>query len=73
MSVKHSYKCDLCWEPKEKEDLLCLFWNSTLKTDIGFGAYEFSTNIGLSDKHLCKSCIELIKKHIVTDELWQQK
>lgn len=62
MSVKHSYKCDLCCESKEKEDLLCLFWNATLKTDNGFGDYEFSQNLTLSDKHICKDCVSLIKK-----------
>lgn len=64
MSVKHTYTCNLCWEEKQKEDLFCLFWNSILKTETGFGAYEFSGNMTLSDKHICQDCVTLIRKTI---------
>lgn len=62
MTAKTTYTCNLCWEEKQKEDLFCLVWNSTLKVDDKFGAYEFTRNHKASDKHICNECIDLVKK-----------
>lgn len=62
MTAKTTYTCNLCWDEKQKEDLFCLFWNGTLKTETGFGAYEFTGNTSATDKHICKECVDLIKK-----------
>ena len=64
MTAKTTYTCNLCREEKQKEDLFCLVWNSTLKTETGFGAYEFSGDITLSGKHICLDCVSLIRKTI---------
>lgn len=61
MTAKTTYTCNLCWENKKKEDLFCLFWNATLQDDGLFGAYEFGRNHMLSDKHICKNCVDLVK------------
>ena len=62
MSAKTEYKCDLCWEIVDKSDLMCLFWDSTAKNDVGgFGAYMLVANLKLADKHICSRCIKIIK------------
>jgi hypothetical protein len=41
MTAKTTYTCNLCWEQKQKEDLFCLFWNSTIKTEDGLERMSF--------------------------------
>jgi len=58
---KVTYKCNLCWEPKERSELICLYLGvpkGELKD-----RYHLVENLDLSDKHICKECIEIIKNY----------
>ncbi len=57
MSITKTYKCDLCREVKDKNELVCLYW----KSDIIPQQYIFTRAVDLADKHLCPTCIDLIK------------
>lgn len=59
MSIKVEYFCNLCTDKIEPKDALCLRWNSTIKVGNKFGAYEYTTNLNGSDKHICKSCFKI--------------
>lgn len=51
------YICDLCKEEKSKLDLACFYF----KCDIIPQQYMVVSNLDLSDKHICLSCIQTIK------------
>lgn len=59
MSKRIEYKCDLCKEIKTKELLTALYW----KCDIIPQRYVLNDFIDSCDKHICTSCIHLIKDY----------
>lgn len=58
------FTCDLCKEKIiNKTGIMCMFFDVTKKSTLNqtFGCYTLSTDLLKSDKHICKSCIDLIK------------
>lgn len=62
---KTTYKCNLCLEEKNIDELLCLFYNSSRSPQ----AYTLESNLDLSDKHICKKCCFTVVNSFELNEL----
>lgn len=57
---KVEYKCNLCSEVRNKEDLKCMFYNLAVIPQ----NYYISDDLTKSDIHICKDCIDVLYHHL---------
>lgn len=53
------YKCNLCGEVKQPEDMKCMYWCSNIIPQ----RYVINGSLDNSDKHICLDCLEVVKKY----------
>ena len=64
MSVRVEYKCNVCNEIIDREQLRCIYYNSVLQNeDESFGRYTIISNVTATDKHICLNCIKMINEY----------
>lgn len=51
------YKCNMCGDIKSKNELICMYWDCRITPQ----QWILSNDLNSSDRHICKSCISVIK------------
>lgn len=59
------YFCNLCKEEKLKNEIHCIYFDSSIKVDLKFGGYKIVKSLDASDKHICLSCINMVKNFTI--------